>query len=120
MRISDWSSDVCSSDLLKANTDLLTDSLDLQAGAWSANSALVDEANQRYQTTEARLQIARNQINDAAIDIGGNFLPIVADAVEWVGKLVARFPSLEPGPQSFLTTPGTAPTGPALVVGGGR
>lgn len=103
---------------LKANADLLTESLDLQATAWEENTALVDEASQRYATTESRLQVARNQINDTAIDIGGNFLPVLADSVEWVGQLAAGFGALSPAQQSFVTTLGAGVTGLGLMVGG--
>ncbi|MHB1063527.1 MAG: phage tail tape measure protein [Georgenia sp.] len=103
---------------LKANTDLVTDALDLQSEAWAENTALTDEANKRYQTTEARLQIARNQINDAAIDIGGNFLPAVASATEAVGAMATGFGSLPDSVQTWVTGLGTAATAVGLLGGG--
>ncbi|GAB2613535.1 phage tail tape measure protein [Pseudactinotalea suaedae] len=103
---------------LMANTDLLTDSLDLQAQAWNENTALIDEANQRYATTEARLQVARNQITDAAIDIGGTFLPAVADATKVVGQFAAGFSALDAPGQRFVTILGAGVTGLGLLTGG--
>jgi TP901 family phage tail tape measure protein len=79
---------------MTSSGDLLRDSLDLQAVAWAQNTALVEEAAKRYDTTEAKLAIAKNSINDAAITIGEAFLPAVAGAAEavadfagWVGEL---------------------------------
>lgn len=102
---------------MKAGSDLVTDSLDLQATAWEENIALIDEANQRYQTTESRLQVARNQINDAAIDIGGNFLPMVASATEAVGSMAIAFGNLPDPVQRWITQLGAAATGVGLVGG---
>ena len=79
---------------LKANTDLLTDSLDLQAQAWASNTALVDEANKRYDTTEAKLQIARNTISDAGISIGESLTPALASAAEGVADVATWFAQL--------------------------
>lgn len=102
---------------MKAATDLVTDSLDLQAEAWDANTALIEEANKKYATTEARLQMARNQINDAAIDIGGNFLPVVAEGAETIGALAASFGALPVPVQQWVTGLGAAATAVGLLGG---
>src|SRR5690606_19086416 len=83
--------------LTMANSgNLLRDSLELGNKAWDDNTALLAEAAQRYDTTEAKLAIARNGINDAAISIGENLLPMLASAAEgvadftgWLGSLPA-------------------------------
>lgn len=97
--------------------NLLRESIELGNQAWDENIALLEEANQRYQTTESRLQIARNQINDAAIDIGGNFLPIVAEGAEAVGSLAYAFGELPDGVQRWVTLLGTAATSVGLFGG---
>jgi TP901 family phage tail tape measure protein len=79
---------------LKGAGDLLTNSLELANTAWEENSALLDEANKRYDTTEAKLQIAKNTIIDAAIGIGETFLPVVADTATSISSLVSGFASL--------------------------
>lgn len=75
---------------------LLTASVDLGREAWAANTALVDEADKRYATTEAKMQIARNAVNDLAIDVGSALLPALAsmagglsDVAGWLGGLPA-------------------------------
>lgn len=75
--------------------DLLRKSLELGAVAWEDNLALVEEARKRYETTEAQIQIAGNSIRDAAIDLGGVFLPAVrdgADAIAGLAQGVADLP----------------------------
>lgn len=98
--------------------DLLNESLETGSKAWAENNALAEEAAKRYATTEARLQIARNQINDAAIDIGGTFLPVLADAADGVGALAAGFQSLSPVQQEWVTKLGAAAVGLGGLVGG--
>ena len=77
--------------------DLLSESLRMGEEAWASNSALAEEAQKRYETAEARIQIAWNQIKDAAIDAGGAILPVAADLAESVATVVGSFTSL-PGP----------------------
>jgi len=80
--------------------DLLRESLALGNAAWAENTALIAEAEKRYDTTEAKLQIARNAIADAAITLGETFLPAIAGASEavaafagWIGALPAPIQS---------------------------
>lgn len=77
--------------------DLLSESLRMGEEAWKSNSALAEEAQKRYETAEARIKIAWNQIKDAAIDAGGAILPVAADIAEGVGGIVGAFTDL-PGP----------------------
>ena len=77
--------------------DLLSESLRMGEEAWKSNSALAEEAQKRYETAEARIQIAWNQIKDAAIDAGGAILPVAANIAEGVGGIVGAFTDL-PGP----------------------
>lgn len=82
---------------LAGSGDNLTGSLALSNRAWDQNTALVEEAERRYGTVEARIGIARNQVNDFAIDIGSTLLPIVGDLVDMVGAMADVIGSL-PGP----------------------
>ena len=47
--------------------------------AWRENTALTKEAQQRYETTASQLQILKNNIIDAAIQIGEGLLPQIKD-----------------------------------------
>lgn len=98
--------------------DLLTDSLDLGAKAWAENTALAEEAEKRYATTEAKISIAWNKIKDASIDAGGVILPMLSGLVEAVGGLATGFGEL-PGPiQAGITVVALLATGSALLGGG--
>lgn len=75
---------------------LLTGQLDRANAAWKDNTALVKEAEQRYDTAESRIQIAKNSLQDTAITLGETFLPMiaaaadgVADFASWIGDLPA-------------------------------
>lgn len=74
--------------------DLLSESLRMGDEAWASNSALAAEAAKRYETSEARIRMAWNNIKDAAIDAGGAILPVAADLAESVATVVGAFQSL--------------------------
>ena len=77
--------------------DLLSESLRMGDEAWKSNTALAEEASKRYETSEARIRTAWNNIKDAAIDAGGSILPVAADLAESVATVVGSFTNL-PGP----------------------
>ncbi|NUT08181.1 MAG: phage tail tape measure protein [Hamadaea sp.] len=79
---------------LKGAGDLLNESLNLGNKAWQDNTALIQEAAKRYDTTESKIAMARNALNDAAIEIGDTFLPAlasmaggIADVAKWFADL---------------------------------
>ena len=63
--------------------DLLTKTIGTSSTAWEENSALVEEASKRYETTESKLQMTRNALNDffisisQAVNVGFNIDPII-------------------------------------------
>lgn len=58
-------------------TDLYTNALTMSNEAFSDFDALSKEANLRYGTTESRLTILKNTVNDLAISFGQKLLPEV-------------------------------------------
>lgn len=98
--------------------DLLSDSLDLGAEAWAANSALADEAAKRYETTEAKIQVAWNNIKDAAIDAGAVLLPMISTVAEGAAGLASAFGALPAPVQGVLTALGGVAGVGALAAGG--
>lgn len=83
--------------------DLLTQSLETGRQAWEDNNALQTEAEKRYDTTAAKMEIARNNIVDVGINIGNVLLPAVAGAAEGVSNLARGFGELE-GPGAVAVT----------------
>jgi TP901 family phage tail tape measure protein len=71
------------------------------AGQSAANAgAMGKEFEQRLQTTEAQLTLMKNAIEDAAINLGTVFLPIVKDVAEGIrdgAKAIADFEAKFPG-----------------------
>ena len=63
-------------------SDTMTDAVDLSNKAWEENSALTIEANKRYETTESKLKILKNQVTDTAIEFGGPLVDALRDGLE--------------------------------------
>lgn len=97
--------------------NLLSDSLDLGAKAWSENTALVEEASKRYETADSKVKIAWNNIKDAAIDAGAVILPVIQGIAESVSGLAQMFGSLPAPVQGIITVLGGV-IGVAALVGG--
>lgn len=102
---------------LSQSGDLLTQSLEDGSRAWGENIALAEEAEKRYGTTEAKLQIARNQLTDFAIDIGSTVLPAVGELADRLGGLTEFFAGL-PGPVKSVGTVLGVAAAALLLLGG--
>lgn len=73
--------------------------------AYGENTALLEEAQKRYDTVESKMAAAGNAINDAAIDFGSVLLPAVAAAAEGVAGfagLLADIPTEIQGPMMAI------------------
>lgn len=82
--------------------DLVTKAVDMGNAAWDENVALTEEAGKRYETTESKLKIAKNQITDAARIMGENMLPVVGNLAEDLSKLTDKFSALSPETQKTI------------------
>lgn len=103
---------------LASASDQLARALDVGATAWEENTALLAEAEIRYQTTEAKISMAWNKIKDAAITAGGAIAPVlggIADSVGWLAEDFAKIP--EPAQNALTAMAGIAGVG-ALAAGG--
>lgn len=58
---------------------LMARELELADQAWADNTALTNEASQRYATTESQLQILKNRLQDAAITLGDQLKPALVE-----------------------------------------
>lgn len=103
---------------LAASGTLLADSLKLGAEAIQDTSALLEEANKRYETTESKVKIAWNNIKDAAIEAGAVILPVIATLAEGVADLAGWFADLPAPVQGVITVLSGVAGVAALAVGG--
>ena len=55
--------------------DLLNNAVGTANNAWNENTALTDEANKRYATTESQLALMKNAYNNAKVAVGDAFTP---------------------------------------------
>lgn len=76
--------------------NLLEDSINMGTKAWEDNTALANEANQRYATTESQIKILKNEIMDMAREIGVELLPLVKDGMVIIKDLIEKFNNLSP------------------------
>lgn len=98
--------------------DVFTESLNIGTKAWEDNIALTNEAEQRYKTSEAKIAILKNTLNDLAITFGEHIAPIVTELAEKLKTLVEWFGNLSPETQkTILTVAGLAAAiGPLILI----
>ncbi|MHC5250446.1 phage tail tape measure protein [Enterococcus sp. LJL90] len=90
-------------------SDTLTSAVEMSSTAWDENTALTKEASTRYETTESKLKMLKNEFVDAAIDIGGPFVDAMRDAleagkplIENLGNLAKKFSEADPKTQQMI------------------
>lgn len=100
--------------------DLFAESISLGTQAWRDNVALTEEAEQRYGTTESKLKIMRNQLNDVAITFGEILLPPLLKVTEKVGQFAEWLNKLDPATKNTILVIGgvVAAIGPLLLIVG--
>lgn len=81
---------------LSKSGDLLTRSIDTANNAWDENSALQDEAQQRYETTAAKLKQVKATLVEVAVNMGDELLPIVKSFADWLKNLTEKFSKMSP------------------------
>ncbi|ENZ6557765.1 phage tail tape measure protein, partial [Enterococcus hirae] len=77
--------------------------------AWKQNTALTDEANKRYETTESKVKALKNEVVDMSIDMGGPFVDALRDAlkaskplIETLNKAAKAFSDANPEVQQSI------------------
>lgn len=98
--------------------NLLSDSLDLGSKSWNENTALIAEATKRYETTESKVKVAWNNIQDSAISAGAVILPVVAGIADSVSGLAKAFGDIPAPIQGALTGIAGVAGVAALAAGG--
>ena len=112
--------DIMALSALAGSSGLLAEALNVSNQAWSAGVALANEATQRYQTTESRLAMLKNQVVATGIAFGTDMLPMVEGAADGLSDLVEWFGDLDDGTKRTIVTAAAlvAASGPVLSIGG--
>lgn len=67
---------------LASSGDLLTQSVSMANSAWEENTALADEANKRYATTESKMAMLENSVTGVKAAIGDALTPALGELAE--------------------------------------
>ncbi|MEX3621860.1 phage tail tape measure protein [Viridibacillus arvi] len=99
-------------------SDLLSSAVKTSSDAWKENTALSNEAEQRYKTTASQLGMLKNKLTDVGITIGNILIPILMQMVDKVTPIIEGFSKLSQGTQEFILVVGgiAAAIGPALII----
>lgn len=105
--------------------DTMTGAVDLSNKAWDENTALTNEASTRYETTESKLKMLKNQVVDMAINFGGPFVDALKNGLEaskpliqTLSDMAKKFNELSPAQQQHIMKwlAISAAAGPALSI----
>jgi len=110
---------------LALSSDKMSAAVNRSNQAWKENTALTNEANKRYETTESQLKMFKNQITDLAIEFGGPLLKALREGLkagkpwlETLAKMAKQFSSMSEEQQRNILKWGALAVGagPALTI----
>lgn len=110
---------------LALSSDKMSAAVNRSNQAWKENTALTNEANKRYETTESQLKMFKNQVTDLAIEFGGPLLKALREGLkagkpwlETLAKMAKQFSSMSEEQQRNILKWGAlaAGAGPALTI----
>ena len=108
-------------------SDVFKSAVDRGTKAWGENTALTEEANKRYETTESQLKMLKNEAVDVGITFGGPLVRALRDAlqatkpmIKTVTNLAESFSNADPKTQQTIVKmiALTAAMGPAIKLTG--
>ncbi|EGP9952482.1 phage tail tape measure protein [Listeria monocytogenes] len=108
-------------------SDVFKSAVDRGTKAWGQNTALTEEANKRYETTESQLKMLKNEAVDVGITFGGPLVKALRDAlqatkpmIKTVTNLAESFSNADPKTQQTIVKmiALTAAMGPAIKLTG--
>lgn len=71
--------------------ELFNDAIETSNTAWEENTALQEEAEERYKTNESQLLILKNRVMEAGIELGGTLAPALVEVVDGAVRFVEAF-----------------------------
>lgn len=97
--------------------DMVSQAFDMANESFGQNTALSDEAAQRYGTFASQVKTLLNSIKEVGVVIGDMLLPYVQQAVDFIGNLVKGFLELDSSAQKAIVVIAgiAAAIGPLLI-----
>lgn len=85
---------------------LLTDALQRSNNAWSENTALVNEFENKAGTTASQIQVMKNNLVEAGRSLGETFLPTINNGVTDIKNFAQGIANMSDGQKQALITTG--------------
>lgn len=100
--------------------DLFTEAIEAGSEAWEENNALTNEATKRYQTTESKLGILKNQVAAVGMKFAEILIPMLQKAMDFISGLLDKISGLSKSQQEMIVKIAmvAAAIGPLLIVMG--
>jgi len=101
-------------------SDTLSSAVTLSNAAYKENTALVTEADLRYQSFAAKMTQTKEKISNVGVELGEKLLPYVDKFLDGLDKMIAAWDNLSPGAQDAIVKCGliVAAIGPLLMMVG--
>lgn len=101
-------------------SDTFTSAIELGNKAWEENTALTEEAEKRYGTTESQLSMLKNEVQKTAIEFGEELAPSLKQIVKSISSAVKVFSELNDEQKQTILKIGAVvvASGPALKIAG--
>lgn len=98
--------------------DLLGSAFDIANGAFRDNTALSAEAEKRYESFGAKMDMFKNKLTDAGITIGTVLMPYIEKLVDGIGNLADKIAAADPALVKIGVVIATfaAAIGPVLII----
>jgi len=99
-------------------SDLLSSAVATSTDAWKENTALSNEASQRYATTASQMAMLKNKIVDIGITLGNILIPMVMSVLDVIQPWIEKFATLSEGTQKLIVIIAgiAAAIGPIIIV----
>ncbi|WP_445448940.1 phage tail tape measure protein [Enterococcus faecalis] len=75
-------------------SDVFKDAVNRGTKAWNENTALSEEANKRYATTESQIKMLKNEATDMAITFGGPLVAALRDGLKATKPFIRKLTDL--------------------------
>jgi TP901 family phage tail tape measure protein len=75
---------------LAGSGDLMNRALETSNQAWQDNTALQDEANKRYGTTQSKIDMAKNAFENLKVTLGEHLTPIIGAVADKFNEIVTN------------------------------